>query len=38
MDMSTGLFMFHVVAVVAIFGGGYWIGFQRGRLQPREDE
>lgn len=34
-DMSTGLFTFHVVAVVTIFAGGYWVGFQRGKVQPR---
>jgi len=36
-DMSTGLFIFHVVTVVAIFAGGYRIGFQRGKVQPREE-
>ena len=34
--MSTGLFVFHVVAVVMIFTGGYLVGFQRGKVQPRE--
>ena len=33
--MSTGLFIFHMVAVVAIFAGGYSVGFQRGKVQPR---
>ena len=33
--MSTGLFIFHVVAVVTIFSLGYWAGFQRGKVQPR---
>ncbi len=26
MEMSAGLLIFHIVAIIVIFGAGYWLG------------